>query len=982
MKRFIADAPKCLRKPNALSAAISVTLFTMTGTAFSQPSNTPEVEEVVVTGTFIRRTEGFTTASPVTQITADFISNQGTANMGEIVKNSVFNLGTGTNNGIQGTTDTVNAFNLKGLGENATLTLLDGVRTPTINVNVMLPSIAIQRLDILKDGAAALYGSDAVAGVVNYIPYSTFDGFEMEYHEERDSRDTYKETQFQFITGTDISDNATIMFAGSRRSQGDLRWDERPDHIRAGFSASGNANPMNFIVPIRDASGNLTGRTRSMPDPNCGKTRDDPANRAASPNGFLSGGNCWIDFGDGRSHRNATDFTTAYTAMTWDASPDLAFKAQFNFARILGAPRGSVSGSGVNRTLIPTVVRGEQPGNTFRAVNSLGQPLFARDANRDTLPDRDASGKVIIDPTGIPFNEDVGFGRMRLLGKSHPLTGTGIHNSDTSMREDLDRRSIRFALNSTFTVPFLEGWEGSATYAFMNERDVSSENRAMSASGLTAGLTCDVLNNRAACYNPFAPVPGDASTINSDAVMRSIASSFRSDDEKELQTLDIVLNGTIPLGRFTLPGGEVGAAVGVQRREEAFDNRPSAGVVSGDAATLAVVQPFGATRNVDAAFLELSLPILENLALNMAVRDESFSTGQAEVVQKYGVVYEPLDWLAVRGTWGEAFIAPGLNALIAPEECGSSTSVQDPFTTFSGFLFGCLTGNPNLRSESSETISLGIDVNLSNNLRVNLTWSETDFKDRLVVSNNQDVLDVDFFNFKAATGFVPTASQPKPTAEAVLAWQRNPLSDPRVIRSASDPGLFERINRGTTNASTVKASSYDGEIDYTLELDRVGTVGINLAASYINEFLFQTLPTDPVRNAVGEQNDFTGTAPALPRLKSNLTLSWSSGQHRASLIGRYVSAVNFDAAQNDVVGTWAHSNWRRVDVIRAWKQLDASYTYQGIEVPSVGGALSVTLGARNLTDREAQKSGMSSGVITELQDALARVYYARFNYAF
>jgi len=970
-----------LNRRNVLSAAISFALISFYGGASAQ-SNEPQVEEVIVTGTFIRRTEGFTSASPVSQITADDITNQGTANMGEVVKNSVFNLGTGTNNGIQGTTDTSSSFNLRGLGPSATLTLMDGIRTPTTNVNVMMPSIAIQRIDILKDGAAQLYGTDAVAGVVNYIPYATFDGFEMEYHHEGDSRGDYEESQFQFITGTDINDNSTIVFAASHRSQGDLRWDERPDHLRAGFSSSGNANPANFIVPLRDANGQLTGRTRSRPDPNCSPTRGDPAVPGANPNGFLDGNTCWIDFGDGRSHRNATDFTTAYSAMTWDVSPDLAFKAQFNFSRILGSPRGSVAGSGVNRNLIPSVIRGEQPGNTFRAVNSAGQPLFALDANGDTLPDRDANGHVILDPNGIPFNEDVAFGRFRLIGKSHPLTGTGVHNSDTSMREDIDQRFIRFALNSSFTVPFVEGWEGSATYAFMTRRDVSSEPRAFSAAGITNGLNCDVLNDRSSCYNPFAPVPGDPSTINSDKIMRSIASNDRRDDEDELQTLDLVFNGTIPLGGFELPGGEIGAAFGFQRREEGFEVRPAASLVSGDAATLSVIQPFGASRNVNSTFVELSLPVLDNLEVSIAARDERFSTGQAEVVTKFGVIYEPLDWLAFRATWGEAFIAPSLAQLIRPETCSSTASVQDPFTSFSGFLFGCLTGNSSLRSESSETVSFGIDMNFSNGLRFNLTWSETDFTDRLVVSNNQDVLNVDFFNFRQVTGFAPTSAQPKPTAEQVLAWQRNPASDPRVVRSPTDPGVFERINRGTSNASAVVVRSFDGEIGYTMEINRIGTVGINLAASYIEDFLFQTLPTDPIRNAVGEQNDYTGTAPAIPRLKSNLTLSWSNGQHRASLIGRYVSAVNFDAAQNNVVSTWAFSNWRHVDVIQAWTQMDASYTYRDIELPSVGGTLSLTAGARNVFDREAQKSGMSSGVISELQDALGRVYYARLKYSF
>ena len=134
-------------KLNILSISVSVAISTMIASS-AAVSQEPSVEEVVVTGTFIRRTEGFATASPVTQITAEDVANEGTANMGEIVKNSVFNLGTGTNNGIQGTTDTTSSFNLRGLGPNATLVLMDGIRTPDNNVNTLMPTIALQRIDI------------------------------------------------------------------------------------------------------------------------------------------------------------------------------------------------------------------------------------------------------------------------------------------------------------------------------------------------------------------------------------------------------------------------------------------------------------------------------------------------------------------------------------------------------------------------------------------------------------------------------------------------------------------------------------------------------------------------------------------------------------------------------------------------------------------------------------------------------------------
>src|SRR3989338_1216793 len=140
-----------------LCAAISVSLLQVTGSVFAQE---PEVEEVVVTGSFIRRTEGFRAASPITQLSAEDLAVEGTPNMGDVVHNLSFNQGSSvTQNSLTGASSTSTSINLRGLGEGATLNLVDGMRVIGTNVNTFLPQIAIQRLDIVTDGAAALYGS-------------------------------------------------------------------------------------------------------------------------------------------------------------------------------------------------------------------------------------------------------------------------------------------------------------------------------------------------------------------------------------------------------------------------------------------------------------------------------------------------------------------------------------------------------------------------------------------------------------------------------------------------------------------------------------------------------------------------------------------------------------------------------------------------------------------------------------------------------
>jgi len=114
---------------NLLSAAIAATMLFPAGSAMAQ--NTPEVEEVVVTGSFIRRTEGFRAASPITQIGAEDIAVAGTPNMGDVIHNLSFNQGsTVTQNSLTGASSTTTGINLRGLGEGATLNLVDDHRLP------------------------------------------------------------------------------------------------------------------------------------------------------------------------------------------------------------------------------------------------------------------------------------------------------------------------------------------------------------------------------------------------------------------------------------------------------------------------------------------------------------------------------------------------------------------------------------------------------------------------------------------------------------------------------------------------------------------------------------------------------------------------------------------------------------------------------------------------------------------------------------
>ena len=173
---------RALARRLSLSAFAAVVSVGSAVPAFGAEDQTV-IEEIVVTGSLIRR-DSFDSPSPLTVVGQDEIEDNATPNLGEVLVNQTFNYGTDfqTNTyAARSQIGTDTAANLRGLGERATLNLLDGKRGGGGNLNSALPQIAIERIDILKDGASATYGTDAVAGVVNIIPRDDFSGAEVQW---------------------------------------------------------------------------------------------------------------------------------------------------------------------------------------------------------------------------------------------------------------------------------------------------------------------------------------------------------------------------------------------------------------------------------------------------------------------------------------------------------------------------------------------------------------------------------------------------------------------------------------------------------------------------------------------------------------------------------------------------------------------------------------------------------------------------------
>ena len=155
---------------------------------------------------------------------------------------------------------------------------------------------------------------------------------------------------------------------------------------------------------------------------------------------------------------------------------------------------------------------------------------------------------------------------------------------------------------------------------------------------------------------------------------------------------------------------------------------------------------------------------------------------------------------------------------------------------------------------------------------------------------------------------------------------------------------------------------------------------LNLQATYVDTYTFQLQQDDPVLEAKGGQNNDFGAVPPIPEVRANLRVGWTMGQHSIVATGRYVDELIFDANEFSFQRFFPGSQWISTDVIKEWSQMDILYSYRDLE--AFGGSFNLTVGARNVFDREPQKTGMIAGVVASLQDPLGRVVYVRVNYNF
>lgn len=899
-----------------------------------------EVEEVVVTGSFIRNSQ-FTNASPVETITQDDLWQSGAANLGEYLRDMPYmeNIDTvasvlATQDGQQDSNSA--RFNLRGLGTESTLTLVDGRRAVNESaVSALLPGIAQRSVEIVTDGGAALYGSDAVAGVANLIPYKQFDGMKGRVYYKTDQENSSEQYTAEFLMGHRFNIGNGLEWVGAIEVNKRTAFlvSERPRYQEYYDQDSTFNNPGRWI------SGVATGRT----DPSCGTfngTQTDVSQFGSYPSGELFATGCRLYFGEWQDYGRPSNGVTLFNNLNYEVNDWLTLEFQMSHndrtSTLVSSPSNAVS-----TNLTSLIVPANHPANPF--------------------------GVQVRPSAWRPFT------KLGTLPSS--LTSSGMGETDYNYYADAYKFGGQFEITGTT-------WEGEAWIGHQSSWR-QFDGRGIRLSKMQAALRGRGGPGGNLYFNPFgsadprSPFYRAGITDNSQEVVDWLVESVKwRDTWDRLKYFDVVFNGEL----FDVPGGTVRAAVGGQlRSQKTFDfEHPLTAERDNLYANAVAPLPPRVDREsgVRAIFGEIEVPIMANLGVKAAVRSEDFyNIGFNATKPKISVLWEPLDSLAFRASYGESFLAPTPAQLrpLAKDVCTTVTSGVDPLTNIS--LDGtdsCTSGNPNLGAEESEIANIGFSWLPIEGLSIDIDYQEIEYIGRIASLVTADVTRRELNAFLAATGRTAADFRPASNpadAQAGIAWA---LANPNVLITRDAGGRVTDVYRAPINLSSQFVEGIDFRIRYAFEIGELGNFSASLGGNYYTRWEYLPDEFSGFTSGIAVQNAETSLAPPLSRYKANMGLSWFRENQSAGISVRHAGKMRFDQTTL-TLGYEAFAP----EYIRAITKVDARYSHR---FTAFGSDSNITVGITNLFDRDAQRLPQAGGLETRVDDPFGRQFYVSMDF--
>lgn len=863
----------------AIKSALAVSLLSLAGlsVASAQDATTPEssnvkkdskavvLKEVTVTGSRIPGVD-LETQQPIFTMTQEDIKKTGLTDVGDIVQQMTTMSLPGYNkssvlNGAGGS-----FVNMRNLGSQRVLVLVNGKRwisgiggaTDVSNI----PAALIERVEVLKDGASAVYGSDAISGVINFILKDRFEGSQFNaYYGENQGGDA-QTTQYSFTTGAK-SDKGSIVFNVNYNKRGVVWANSRP---MTNYAYSPNhpngtneAGPWGLIYnspmnPGQYLMLNHTGSTSSDPrDPaNYHVYTGDPADE--------------FNFTSQKMYQMPTELNSIFTHAMYNITDKITAKMSAMYSARTSSDQ--IAGNPLNynsQRNYPVYVDGQSYYNPFPGTdlkwNRMMTEIPPQYTDKYKSYHLDGSVDGYFDLGEHEWNWSVGFNYNHGEGVTQ---GTGEWNL--------------LALKKALGPSFLNG------------------DGVVQCGSAAAPIPLGTSYQLGQC-TPVSILagPGNIPANGLAYILAPSTDTFGSTD----RSYNADINGTL----FDLPAGGLGFAAGVESRELTGYSRPDSFAQTGYTSSNAA-NPTSGKYRVNSAYVEFKAPLLkdlpgvQSLTVDVASRYSHYSNFGSTTDNKYSFEWKPINDLLVRGNYAEGFRAPTLQDLF-----GGGGQGYDHYLDQCDSVFGAAASNPGVAAACA---GQGVPADFRQRDRQNIAITSVG----AVQSATPSFIGVGNEKLQPETAVTKTLGvvySPGyvPGLDLTLDWyairinnEIQSISAQYVVNQCylySSPqycGQFGRdatthqittLSRGNANLGHIETKGYDFSVNYRFPVTRYGHFNSRLDANYVSEFQSQSGPGATVVNSIGIIPQY--------RVRANLTTSWEQGSFGATWRLRYFGGL-------------------------------------------------------------------------------------------
>jgi iron complex outermembrane recepter protein len=819
---------------------------------------------VQVTGSNIRRVDT-ETPSPVQIITREEIDRSGLSTIADVIRVlPVNNNGTIAESFTNGFAAGSSGVSMRGLGVGSTLVLLNGRRLAPygladdgqrtfVDLN-QIPFDAVERVEILKDGASAIYGSDAIAGVINIILKQEYTGAsanaEIGSSHKGDgttyrlagswgfgelskqkfnvfvSGDYYKQTRINMTDRGGFIGSSQLDFLGMDQRGGD------PSNV----DRLSTNNPLGIVRSVNPATGGSAGTYTQLGNRAACEAvggewlparMTDPVQSTITPAGSFF---CNWEVKKWREIQPETQKMNLLAKGVYQFNPDLTAYAEFTFSNAQVETRGT-----------PTAIRSQYVGGNLRPVDTT---LFFL-------------------PVGHPDNP------FSAQGRGARLYYSAFDLGDRGRGGDYDSSTYRILAGLKGSNAGWD-WDVGALYA-KTETDIDRYG-FYSLTNLT-----EAVNGRGG-FGYYRV--GASAGLNNPGVYGYVAPTLSYSSNTNITSVDAKATREF----MKLAGGPLALAVGAEWRREEIDAPPTPGTERGDIIGLGYSAATG-TRDVSAVYAELNAPVLKQLELNAAVRYDHYSDYGNSTTPKLGVRWTPFKELLVRGTYAQGFRAPN-----AYENGNSATTA---FTTYvdplrcpitgaaldcgSGQLAAVTSGNKDIKPEKSDSYTLGAVWEPMRGLSLGVDYWNFEVKDQITASIPQSVIN-------NPAGF-PNAVINRSTQD--------------VLAGIPNSGSILSVYAPYMNGVTTKTDGIDIDARYQWTTQDWGRFTASVNWTHMLSFK-RTLPDGTTQEFAGmhgptELSSSAGT----PQDRGVFGLGWDRGPWTANVWVRYVGPMDDKEAKED-----------------------------------------------------------------------------------